>query len=610
MLNERGMVFGYWVGKWYVINQWEKTMKLLRSNVMVWCTFFIALNAPLLGDTAATKSAFSSRMDALKRGFSALTGKQAPVDETASEVAIQTESTPEVVAEKIEAVDPAKVEVKVNIPSYYIKEDGKFSDIACGSTRDGKLVVYALDENGKLFSLDYKSTGKPWDDFTTKALSGVDLKFIAISHSSDGNFVALDEEGRPYRFNQQENAWIGMPFVMAKDGGEEPSFEDIAIANDHVVYAVDDNQLYFLSAKGWELLDDNTASVAASVDGTLTVLNPEGYAFLYQGTDEGWKKLSSDKFVSIAAVRRDLVMALDAQYGLWQMEGEVLKPALGENGEQVRGFAKMAINAIGTIAALDADGVAYRSGNEGVKVVTETEVITNEDGSKETLVSVTVEPATVDKKIEKLDMKKFKEQKTKKPKSRLKGKLKKQKRVTKKGGKKVKKDKKAGKKIDKKEQKAKKATKSKTPKKASKKATKKVVKSKDVKKSGKKVVKSKGAKKSAKKATKSKTSKKASKKATKKVVKSKDVKKSAKKGVKSKGAKKSTKKAEKTKTPKKSAKKATKSKTPKKASKKAPAKVVEQEEKEVAPVEEETKEVASIEAGEADVQEAGDNQEN
>lgn len=578
-------------------------MKLLRSNVMVWCTFFIALNASLLGEKVATETVQNPRMAALKQnmknlkavlpGFISGGSEKADTVEVASEVA----ATPEVVGEKVEAVDPAKVEVKVNIPSYYIKEDGKFSDVACGSTRDGKLVAYALDENGKLFSLDYKSTGKPWDEFTTKALSGVELKFIAISHSSDGNFVALDEKGRPYRFNEQEKAWIGMPFVMAKDSKEEPSFEDIAIANDHVVYAVDDNKLYFLSAAGWELLDDNTASVSASVDGTLTVLNPEGFAFLYQGTEAGWKKLSSDKFVSIAAVRKDLVMALDAQYGLWQMEGEVLKPALGENGEQVRGFAKMAINAIGTIMALDGDGVAYRSGNEGAKVVTETEVITNEDGSKETLVSVTVQPTTVDKKLENLDMKKFKEQKTKKPKSRLKGKLKKQKRVAKKDGKKATKSKKAGKKVDKKEQKAKKATKSKTPKKANEKATKKDVKSEDVKKTGKKVVKSKGAKKSAKKATQSKTPKKASKKVTKKDDKLKDVKKPGKKVVKSKGVK-------------KSAKKATKSKAPKKASKKAPAKVVEKEEKEVASVEEAAQEVASIEVDEADVQEAGDNQEN
>lgn len=267
-----------------------------------------------------------------------------------------------------EAPQKEETPQSANIPSDFILEGGTAQDVTVGS-KDGELKAYVLGLDGQMYmyEADTKSA-VPWIKQVAVDKKNSPIRaFKDISMSSDGGLCALSDNGKAYIYSWQQKQFQEIPGGV---GNENLLFDKIAIGNVNNIWAVnqESKNIYRLGEKGWELrAADAGVFVAAGFDGTVMGIADNGDVFKYDQANNGWIAYPGVKMSSIAVGSYDYIYGIyknERLYELWQlMNNSWRRIKLAE-----KGIDEIAVNAAGTLFAIDYAGNIYNKGNLGLAV--------------------------------------------------------------------------------------------------------------------------------------------------------------------------------------------------------------------------------------------------
>jgi hypothetical protein len=269
-----------------------------------------------------------------------------------------------------------RIDARENFSPNY-KPTGEFSArIALGS-RNGKLEGWCIDEekDASLKRFNQKSIApNPWVAVDVKDTTGARILDIQdVSVSGDGLMYLLDGAGKAYRYNWDSKLFEKLSDIAANDA---VSFEFISVGNKDAIYAVDvdTNTLYRYVANSWQA---NTAIkakyVAVGSDGTVSVILPEGSAFIKKEGKGSWVEITGGMVRRVAVAHKELVYGINNAGQMLKMVGGSWVPVLAQNGKPLGILSEIAVNADGGLLASNSEMDIY---SENISTILDDELPT------------------------------------------------------------------------------------------------------------------------------------------------------------------------------------------------------------------------------------------
>ncbi|MBX9831377.1 hypothetical protein K2X40_05440, partial [Candidatus Babeliales bacterium] len=256
--------------------------------------------------------------------------------------------------------DERPLEAKaVNVPAGFSVVSGKASRIAVGS-RDNALLVCSVGFDGQIYRYYPYAGQQVWQKFSNKMVNGEEItRFKDVSVSSDGHLYALNSSGHTLCYHWERSVW--------KLVDQHHKLDRIVAGSATSVWGLrkKTQTVYQLISNGWRKADiDGVMALDAGLDGTVVAVNTAQEALTFNAQTGLWEKMLAVQGIGrIAVAHKDFMIgtrAVGNEYLCWQGNNKQWWRLTAGDKTGAYGFKQMAMNAAGTVFALDGQGAIYK----------------------------------------------------------------------------------------------------------------------------------------------------------------------------------------------------------------------------------------------------------
>jgi len=271
----------------------------------------------------------------------------------------------------------------VNLPTDILPETGDALSIAVGS-RDNVLEAWCISLDGKKllrYDVSQTSAANPWVAMPAQDEQGKDISPLkSVSVSSDGIMMVLNAQGEAYEYDWDKKQFFLLSVGSAYEydqkqatftkTGQPLSFDRISVGDDKNVWAVDSTHqvVYQLdtSINAWEPRG-NGIQVAAGIDGTVIMIDPENIPHSYDAASKSWIVMPGQQLDDVAVATKGIIYGV-YQGVLFQYLNDEWTQIMGADGKPTSGVSDVAVNAADTLFIIDKNGTIYNRGDAAVQV--------------------------------------------------------------------------------------------------------------------------------------------------------------------------------------------------------------------------------------------------